>query len=541
MEMYKQQLLSPFTVFQIFCVILWLLDEYWQYSLFTLFMICTFEATVVFSRSKNLSTLKGMGNENRPIKVYRFGKWIDSQTDDLVPGDLFSLTIYKEKKGDSDSDVVVHDVIPCDCVCIRGSAVVNESSLTGESIPQMKDALPVAGEVEDSANEKLDVKSLHKAHAFFSGTRLLQVSSTARTTEGRTDDDNAEDAAAVAASEQKAAELADETAYAVPTPFDGGALCYCLRTGFSSSQGKLVRMIEHSQDTVRPDTKDTTYLLLLLLVFALSASGYVCLKGWEDGERSKYELLLHCILIITSVIPPELPMQMALAVNSSLMTLMKMQVFCTEPFRIPTAGKLDYCLFDKTGTLTTDELVAVGVATPQVTEQSLREAEEKVKAEVRQADLAKEQEEARGPQQRKPKPQQQQQPGQQAQQQGEEKKPSSSATTSTAGLVPMIKSPGPIALVLGGCHACVLVDGKTAGDPIEAAALKAIQWEVSAANTNVCKPKPEVAAAPTFSSQMVVDGLAIPPGGVEILARHHFSSKLQRMSVVCRFKNETQG
>ena len=85
-------------------------------------------------------------------------------------------------------------------------------------------------------------------------------------------------------------------------------------------------MIEHSQDSVRPDTRDTTLLLLFLLIFALSASGYVCLKGWEDGERSKYELLLHCILIITSVIPPELPMQMALAVNSSLMTLMKMQV-----------------------------------------------------------------------------------------------------------------------------------------------------------------------------------------------------------------------
>ena len=89
--MLMEHALAPFFVFQVLCVLLWSLDDYWYYSLFTLVMLVVFECTVVNSRLRHADEMRPYSAPPSPCHAFRRGRWEALSSADLLPGDLLAL------------------------------------------------------------------------------------------------------------------------------------------------------------------------------------------------------------------------------------------------------------------------------------------------------------------------------------------------------------------------------------------------------------------------------------------------------------------
>ena len=408
-ELWKEHAVAPFFVFQMFCVGLWLLDDYWYYSLFTLVMLVGFESTVVWQRQRTLTEFRGMSIQPYDIWVHRSGEWVEIKSDKLLPGDLVSVSRTKEDSG-----------VACDMLLVEGTAIVNEAMLSGESTPLLKDSVQLR-----PAEARIEPEGLDKNSFLWGGTKVLQV------THGIASED--------------APETVPTLASGVKPPPDNGAMAVVVKTGFETSQGSLVRTMIFSTERVSANNVEALLFILFLLVFAIAASWYV----WQEGvskDRKRSKLLLDCVLIITSVVPPELPMELSLAVNTSLAALSRYAIFCTEPFRIPYGGRIDVACFDKTGTLTGEDLVVDGIAGLSLDQSS----------------------EGRG---------------------------------ADTNLTAIVNAGSQTTFVLATAHALVKLDeGDVVGDPMEKATLNGLGWTLSRNDTLTSRP---VAKGSSMSSDLV--------------------------------------
>lgn len=371
-----EALLSPFFIFQFFSIILWMLDSYWHFGVFSIFILIVLEAQLISKRIRDFNLINDMKVPAHNVYVYRNLKWKIILSSSLLPGDIYILETSMSGGA---------DICTCETLLVDGMCITDESILTGESVPLIKAAIDKEeGENEDVndeeenndgkaststsskvheientdheevfvskriatlvSKEKLDIKNKHKKHIVYAGTKLLL-----------TKNENIE-------FDNKKLPIS-------------GCVGIVLKNGFSTYQGKLVRTIINSSEKVNSSSFDSLVFLFILLFFAICSSAYVIHQVvYSHHERNLYKVLLSVSHVITSVIPPEFPITLSLAVTISVVYLYSLKIYCTEPFRLPFSGKAHICAFDKTGTLTENDMIVLGLfgfdenATTQITE-----------------------------------------------------------------------------------------------------------------------------------------------------------------------------
>ncbi|GAB1603544.1 probable cation-transporting ATPase 13A3 [Argonauta hians] len=295
-----KEIFSPFYVFQLFSIILWMIDEYTYYASSILIISVISISTAIYQTRKMQRALRNTIHSSAVVTVCRDNNFIDIPSEDLVPGDLIEVP----RSG---------CLMQCDAALISGNCIVNESVLTGESMPILKIPLPYPMQVSSSEDQfKLQD---HSRHVLFCGTRVIQTRY-----------------------------YENQRVQAV-----------ILRTGFSTTKGELTRSILYPKPIDINLAKDTYIFILILSILASLEFIYTIVIMVKNGLGFSL-IIVRALDLITIAIPPALPAALTVGTVFAQSRLKKASVYCISPSNINICGTLDIICFDKTGTLTEDGL-----------------------------------------------------------------------------------------------------------------------------------------------------------------------------------------
>lgn len=122
--------------------------------------------STLIETKRTIERMREMSRFHCDIKVLIDGEWVMKDCSELVPGDIFDS---------SDPNL---SVFPCDALLLSGDAIVNESMLTGESVPVSK--IPAKDETlralsRESKQGSSEIDSDLAKHYLFSGTKIIRV------------------------------------------------------------------------------------------------------------------------------------------------------------------------------------------------------------------------------------------------------------------------------------------------------------------------------------------------------------------------------
>lgn len=148
--------LNPYYVFQVFSVLLWFFNDYYYYAVVILIMsIFGIAMSIIQTRKNQFALYKTVTSLDTAIVVRADGTSHTVDSKCLVPGDILEIP----SKGCT---------MQCDAVLLNGNCILDESMLTGESVPVTKTPLPCMRDLIFDTKE-------HSRHVLFSGTKVIQT------------------------------------------------------------------------------------------------------------------------------------------------------------------------------------------------------------------------------------------------------------------------------------------------------------------------------------------------------------------------------
>jgi cation-transporting ATPase 13A2 len=214
----------------------------------------------------------------------------------LVPGDCFVVTQGM--------------TIPCDAVLIQGRVVVDESMLTGESVPVTKSEY-VYSEVDNNATKRV-------SNILYSGTNVKMVAP------------------------------------------DKEAVAIAYRTGFRSAKGELISALIQPQQDIVQFLPDAMLAIAFMVIITTAIFGWSA-DQLKELNTSDYYIGIAYLTALTIAVPPGLVACLSIGTSLSVARLLLKNIGIADTGKLNAAGYISYACFDKTGTLTDENIVFQGV------------------------------------------------------------------------------------------------------------------------------------------------------------------------------------
>jgi calcium-translocating P-type ATPase len=223
----------------------------------------------------------------RKARVLRSGAFLECDADQLVPGDIIALE--------------AGDLIPADCRLIEAFGVqVNNATLTGESLPQGRDAKPTAEE-----------DTLHCRNLLLAGTTLVA----------------------------------------------GEARALVYATGPHSEFGAIAHLARTTGDVSFPLQRELSRLSHVVAVLSCSI-GAVCFLIGATAGIPFWANFLFAIGVIVANVPEGLLPTVTLALAIGAQRMARRNVLIRHLAAVETLGSATVICTDKTGTLTLNRMRA---------------------------------------------------------------------------------------------------------------------------------------------------------------------------------------